>query len=108
MVTVEAYHTGAGFADPVFVPILTKEYQRTRSFLNGTHLQFDVADFSFAAKGFPSDSNYARWEPVTIESGFGDGIWVVDGEGFLAIAQDEHEGWIVCEWYHEVNAPQLF
>jgi hypothetical protein len=104
---VEAYHTGAGLADPVFVPI-TQSYPGTPAYLNGTQLQFDVNAFPFGTYGFPGDSNYARWEPVYIEAGYGSANWAVDGEGHLAILNEEHDGWIVCEWYHGVNIPQLF
>jgi hypothetical protein len=76
--------------------------------LNVTQLQFDVAGFSFCCPRFSLQRKLCRREPATIEIGFGDGTWIIDGAGHLAIAEDEHDGWIVCEWYHDVNAPQLF
>lgn len=102
-VPVEAYHTGAGEADPVFV-----NGTGSRAFLNGTNLQFDVSPYPFSVNAFPSDTNYARWEPVTITSGFGSGPWVNGGPDGLHVDQDESDGWLVCEWYHDDNAPQLF
>ncbi|KAF4631229.1 hypothetical protein G7Y89_g6904 [Cudoniella acicularis] len=100
---VVTWHTGAGFADPVFV-----NTTGSRSFLNGTNLQFDVSPYPFSALGFPSDTNYARWEPISIASGFGSGAWVFDQSGNLVIDNEEFDGWLVCEWYHGINAPQLF
>jgi len=100
---LEAYHTGAGFADPVF----TNE-TGTLAFLNGTNLQFDTSAFPFSAIGSPSDTNYARWEPVTIESGYGTGVWVNKGPDGIVIDEEEFDGWLVCEWFHGYNAPQLF
>jgi len=100
---VETYHTGAGMADPVFT-----NSTGSRAYLNGTNLQFDVSPYPFSANAFPSDTNYARWEPVTITSGYGSGPWVNNGPDGLQIDQEEFDGWIVCEWYHGINAPQLF
>jgi hypothetical protein len=100
---VEAYHTGAGFADPVFV-----EGAGSPAYLNGTNLQFDVSPYPFSANGIPADTNYARWEPIDITSGYGNGPWIIDGANGLTVDQEEHGGWLVCEWYHGVDAPQLF
>lgn len=104
---VEAYHTGAGMADPVFV-----QGAGTPAYLNGTQLQFDQSQYPLSANGFPSDTNYGRWEPVTITAGYGSGPWVNGGSQGLYIDQEEHDGWIVCEWSHTtgavLNAPQLF
>jgi len=101
--TIETYHTGAGLADPVFVPTPT-----SRAFLNDTNLQFDVNPYPFSLNAFPSDTNYARWEPTTITSGFGSGFFYDDGPNGIQVNNTEHDGWIVCEWYHDDNAPQLF
>lgn len=100
---MEAYHTGAGTADPVFV-----SGTGSPAYLNGTNLQFDVSQYAFSANGFPSDTNYARWEPITISSGYGSGPWINDGSNGLQVDQEEHDGWLVCEWFHDINAPQLF
>ncbi|TVY73476.1 hypothetical protein LSUE1_G007416 [Lachnellula suecica] len=102
---LEAYHTGAGLADPTFT---NETDARVPSFLNGTSLQFDVGDFPFSPNAYLGDSNYARWEPVTIGTGYSTG-WVNNATAGGLVVQDEaFAGWIVCEWYHGVNAPQLF
>lgn len=101
--SLEAWHTGAGTADPVFV-----SGTGSPAFLNGTNLQFDVSQFAFSADGFPSDTNYARWEPVTIGSGYGSGGWVNNGSAGIVQDNEEFDGWLVCEWFHGTNAPQLF
>ena len=100
---VEAWHTGAGEADPVFVSSTPSP-----AYLNGTNLQFDVSPYPFSANGLPSDTNYGRWEPVTITSGYGSGPWSNNGSFGLQVVAEESDGWLVCEWYHGANAPQLF
>ncbi|TVY45193.1 hypothetical protein LOCC1_G004580 [Lachnellula occidentalis] len=101
--SLEAWHTGAGFADPVFV-----NGTGTPAFLNGTHLQFDQNPYAFSALGSPSDTNYARWEPVGIQSGYGTGAWKSNGSDGWVVDAEEFGGWLVCEWFHGINAPQLF
>lgn len=100
---VETYHTGAGLADPVFSPTPT-----SRAFLNGTNLQFDVDAYPFSMNAFPSDTNYGRWEPVTLSSGYGSGDFVNEASAGIQVNDPEADGWIVCEWNHGDNAPQLF
>jgi len=100
---LEAWHTGAGTADPVFV-----QGAGTPAYLNGTQLQFDQSPFPLSANALPSDTNYARWEPVTISAGYGSGAWKNGGSAGLYIDDPEHDGWVVCEWVHGQNAPQLF
>lgn len=104
---VETYHTGAGMADPVFV-----ETPTSPAYLNGTNLQFDVNPYPFSLNAFPSDTNYARWEPTTITSGYGSGFFYNGGPDGIQVNQTESDGWIVCEWYHgggqSGGAPQLF
>jgi hypothetical protein len=104
---VQASHTGAGFADPIFVQNKT---DATPAFLNGTHLQFDVnvPGYPFSANGFPSDTNYARWEAIDITSGYGTGVWKNEGPDGLVVDNEEFDGWLVCEWFHGTDAPQLF
>jgi len=102
---LEAWHTGAGTADPVFVP---PSSLGSRAYLNGTSIQFDVSPYAFSLNGAPSDTNYARWEPITISSGYGSGEWFFDGSNGLQVRDEEHDGWLVCEWFHGINAPQLF
>jgi hypothetical protein len=103
--TVETYHTGAGPADPVFGPNTTNT---ARTYWNGTHLQFDVNAYPFSVSGFPSDTNYARWEPVSIVTGHGTGTRAIDTEEGIVVTEEEFGGWLVCEWFHGVDAPQLF
>jgi hypothetical protein len=100
---VQAWHTGAGEADPVFV-----SDSPSRAFLNGTSLQFDVGPYPFGVNALPFDDNYGRWEPVTITSGYGSGPWVNNGPDGLRVDAEESDGWLACEWYHGANAPQLF
>lgn len=90
-------------ADPVFV-----NDSPSPAFLNGTNLQFDVDAFPFGANGAPSDDNYGRWEAVTLVSGYGTGPWANNGDEGLTVDAEESDGWLVCEWYHGDNAPQLF
>jgi len=45
---LEAYHTGAGSADPVFT-----NGTGSRAYLNGTNLQFDVSPYPFSINAFP-------------------------------------------------------
>jgi hypothetical protein len=99
---VETYHTGAGMADPVFSPT------GSPAFLNDTNLQFDVNAFPFSAIASPGDTNYARWESVAIVTGYGSGGFVNAGTDGLESTNVEFGGWIVCEWFHGINAPQLF
>jgi len=101
---VEEYHTGAGLADPVFVA----SPGGSPVYLNNTNLQFDVEAFPFSADASPGDTNYARWEPVTIGSGYGSGGFVDSGVDGIESTNEEFGGWIVCEWFHDINAPQLF
>jgi hypothetical protein len=101
---VEAYHTGAGLADPVFVA----SPNGARAYLNNTNLQFDVYQFPFSADASPGDTNYARWEPVSISAGYGSGGFVNNRSSGIVSNNEEFGGWIVCEWFHGINLPQLF
>ena len=53
-------------------------------------------------------SLWPRWEPTTITAGYGSGSFYNDGASGIQVDNPEHDGWIVCEWYHGTNAPQLF
>ncbi|PQE26098.1 hypothetical protein CJF30_00000815 [Rutstroemia sp. NJR-2017a BBW] len=77
-------------------------------YYNGSSLQFDVSPYPFSINAFPSDQNYARWEPVTISSGYGSGDFVNEGSAGFQNKEEEADGWLVCEWFHGDNAPQLF
>jgi len=108
---VEAYHTGAGLGDPVFVPPYPTNSSSggSRAYLNSTNLQFDVGPYPFSANGSPGDTNYARWEPVTISAGYGSaGFEIFEAGKGIVQTNEEFDGWLVCEWYHGVNLPQLF
>jgi len=100
---LEAYHTGAATADPVFV-----NGTGSLAFLNGTNLQFDVSPYAFSMNGVPGVTNYARWEDIWIEVGYSNVNWTLDESDGSKILSQENGGWIVCEWYHDINAPQLF
>lgn len=93
-------------ADPVFVDPANNT--GSRMYFNNSQLQFDVSPYPFSINAFPSDTNYARWEPVTITSGYGSGKFVNEGSAGFQVDEEEADGWIVCEWYHGLNAPQLF
>ncbi|KAG4025372.1 hypothetical protein MFRU_059g00090 [Monilinia fructicola] len=103
---LEAWHTGAGMADPVFVD--PSNSTGSRMYFNSSQLQFDVSPYPFSINALPSDTNYARWEPVTITSGYGSGKFVNEGSAGFQVDDPEADGWVVCEWYHGLNAPQLF
>ncbi|KAK2624596.1 hypothetical protein QTJ16_005789 [Diplocarpon rosae] len=99
---IETYHTGAGLADPVF------NITGTRAFLNNTQLQFDANLFPFSLIANVGDTNYARWEPTSIGAGYGTAGFVDAGSKGIITNNAEFGGWLVCEWYHGVNLPQLF
>ncbi|TEY51371.1 hypothetical protein BOTCAL_0266g00030 [Botryotinia calthae] len=103
---LEAWHTGAGMADPVFVD--ASNNTGSRMYFNSSQLQFDVSPYPFSINAFPSDTNYARWEPVTITAGYGSGKFVNEGSAGFQVDEEEADGWVVCEWFHGLNAPQLF
>ncbi|RAH72026.1 uncharacterized protein BO66DRAFT_390506 [Aspergillus aculeatinus CBS 121060] len=100
---VYAYHTGAGFNDAV----LTSDTSRARAVtLNGTNAQFDLGTtFPWGFK-MGANTNYASWEPVQINVGYGDEGFSVNGTSLQWSEQNGFGGWLVCDWYH--NAPQLF
>ncbi|OJZ84264.1 hypothetical protein ASPFODRAFT_48267 [Aspergillus luchuensis CBS 106.47] len=100
---VYAYHTGAGFNDAV----LTSDVgTASPAFLNGTHTQFDLGtSFPWGFK-MGVQNNYAAWESVQINVGYGDDDFSIGSTGLEWSAQDGFGGWLVCDWYH--NAPQLF
>ncbi|KAE8152172.1 hypothetical protein BDV25DRAFT_151450 [Aspergillus avenaceus] len=100
---VYGYHTGAGFNDAV----LTSDVgTASPAFLNGTNVQFDL-DTPFPWGLYMiAQSNYASWEPVEINTGYGSSDFSVK-DGNLQWPEDQgFGGWLVCDWYH--NAPQLF
>jgi hypothetical protein len=100
---VQTYHTGAGTADPVFANVTSSP-----AFLNGTQLQFNAGDYPFSVVAGPGDDNYARWEPVTIDAGYGEGDFYIDSKLGIQLDSEEFGGWIECDWWHGDNYPQLF
>ncbi|KAA8650120.1 hypothetical protein EYZ11_010900 [Aspergillus tanneri] len=99
---VYAYHTAAGFNDAV----LTSDTKTANpAFLNNTHAQFALdTPFPWGFTMHPHN-NYAAWEPVEINTGYGDEGFTIDGNG-LQWSNSLFGGWLVCDWYH--NEPQLF
>ncbi|KAJ5794771.1 hypothetical protein N7457_001370 [Penicillium paradoxum] len=100
---VYAYHTGAGLNDAV----LTTDANKASSvYLNGTKAKFDLkSDLSWGVVA-TGNTNYASWQPITINAGAGsDGFSVKDNE-FQWSEDSGFGGWLICDWYH--NAPQLF
>ncbi len=49
---------------------------------------------------------------MIIASGYGGGDWTIVDDGYggeeLKAQDVESDGWLVCEWYHGDNLPQLF
>lgn len=76
-------------ADPVFFPTVDSA---SRSFLNGTNLQFDASPYPFAANGAPGDTNYARWEPITVTAGYGQGVFAIDAQSGIVTTDEEFGG----------------
>jgi hypothetical protein len=76
-------------ADPVFFPNVSSA---SRAFLNNTQLQFDNSPYPAAAIGFPGDTNYARWEPITINAGYGGEGWKFKSGKGLIIDNEEFDG----------------
>ncbi|OWP05450.1 hypothetical protein B2J93_7651 [Marssonina coronariae] len=99
---IVTYHTGAGLADPVF------NVTGTRAFLNNTQLQFDAGSFPFSLIASVGDTNYARWEPTSVRAGYGTSGFVDAGSKGIITNDAEFGGWLVCEWFHGTNLPQLF
>jgi len=102
--SLETYHTVASNADPVFV-----NGTGTPAILNGTHLQFDNGSPApTALNAIPDDETNVRWVPVSFSAGYGETDWVFEGGDGFQVQDGEAGGWIVCEWSHGINAPQLF
>jgi hypothetical protein len=100
---VYAYHTGAGFNDAV---LTSDEDTASTAFLNGTYTQFDFeTPFPWGFNPIPV-TNYAQWEPVEINVGYGAEGFFINSTGLQWSEQQGFGGWLVCDWYH--GAPQLF
>ncbi|KAI9372751.1 hypothetical protein BJX61DRAFT_424483 [Aspergillus egyptiacus] len=100
---VYGYHTGAGLNDAVLTP---DRDTASTAFLNGTRLQFDY-NSTFPYGMLPVGvTNYAAWQYVQINIGYGTQDFFVNGTGLQWSERNGFGGWLVCDWYH--NAPQLF
>ncbi|KAL4804009.1 hypothetical protein BDV18DRAFT_143663 [Aspergillus unguis] len=100
---VYGYHTGAGLNDAV----LTKDVgTASAGYLNGTSVQFDLGTtfpWGLSPQGV---TNYAAWQFVNINAGYGQEGFSVNSTGLQWSKEMGFGGWLVCDWYH--NAPQLF
>ncbi|KKY13453.1 hypothetical protein UCRPC4_g06973 [Phaeomoniella chlamydospora] len=88
---LEAYHTGAGFNDATLNSFDTA----AKAFLNGTNLQFDLGQGDEYPWGLVlyADTNYAAWDPVEVNVGYGTGSFaIVDNK--LVWSDEEFLGWI--------------
>lgn len=102
------YHTGAALADAVFT---TRRSEAAVVFLNHTNFQFDLPglDYPFSLSAPEGYSNYARWAPTGIEAGYGGGGFRLDAtKGVVGVKDGIAAGWVVCQWSHGKNVPQLF
>ncbi|MCJ1310812.1 hypothetical protein MMC25_004479 [Agyrium rufum] len=121
---LQGYHTGAGFNDVVLVPESVGSL--AKFFLNNTHQEADLGSAFPWGLVLGNDDNYAGWELVQLNAGYGDsGFYFNNTDGlFNAVAGaqglkfnsayqygegikfNEFGGWLVCDWYH--GLPQLF
>ncbi|KAL4889870.1 hypothetical protein BDV59DRAFT_185653 [Aspergillus ambiguus] len=100
---VYGYHTAAGQNDAVLTPDVKTA---SPAFMNGSHVQFALdTPFPWGLVMHLSN-NYAAWEPVMIDAGYGQDEFSVDGTGLQWSKEQGFGGWLVCDWYH--NEPQLF
>ncbi|KAJ0422621.1 hypothetical protein BJY00DRAFT_71391 [Aspergillus carlsbadensis] len=100
---VYGYHTGAGLNDAVLTPDVGTA---SKAFMNGTNVQFDF-NSNFPWGLYPIGvTNYAAWQFVELNVGYGAGDFSVNSTGLQWSEQKGFGGWLVCDWYH--NAPQLF
>ncbi|KAJ5948749.1 hypothetical protein N7454_002056 [Penicillium verhagenii] len=98
-----SYHTGAGLSDGVLDSNATVA---TKFSLNGTVASADLGTNFPWGLTVAGDTNYAAWEPVTINAGASETGFAISNGNFVWSSDDGFAGWLVCPWYH--NAPQLF
>ncbi|KAJ5100364.1 hypothetical protein N7456_006416 [Penicillium angulare] len=98
-----SYHTGAGLSDGVFSSNATAAPKFS---LNGTTAYADLGTSFLWGVEVNGDTNYAAWEPVTINAGQGEAEFAIQDGNFVYSEEQGFAGWLVCPWYH--NAPQLF
>jgi len=99
---VESYHTGAGASDAVLAPGLNSS---AIFFLNGTNAQYDAGTPFPWGINLAGDVNYAGWEFVTLNPGYGSGNFFINSTG-LQFTGGQFGGWLACDWWH--GLPQLF
>ncbi|KAF9884395.1 hypothetical protein FE257_001795 [Aspergillus nanangensis] len=99
---VYGYHSAAGMNDAV---LSGNVEDASPAFMNGTYVQFDL-DTPFPWGLVMSQVNYASWEPVQINAGYGQDGFFTNSTGLQWETEVGFGGWLVCDWYH--NAPQLF
>ncbi|OJJ46573.1 hypothetical protein ASPZODRAFT_132641 [Penicilliopsis zonata CBS 506.65] len=100
---VEAYHTGAGLNDAV---LTSSTATAAKAFLNETYLEFDLGTPFSWSFSMGADTNYAAWEFVEINAGYGTTGFSLNDTGVQWSEADGFGGWLVCDWWH--GAPQLF
>ncbi|KAN0086351.1 hypothetical protein V8E54_000039 [Elaphomyces granulatus] len=100
---VGANHTGSTSFDAVLMPELTSS---ATFFLNGSNIQYDSGRSIPWGIDLAGDENYAQWESVTINAGYGTRGFIIDLSTGLKWIDAEFGGWLVCDWWH--GAAQLF
>ncbi|KAJ5785799.1 uncharacterized protein N7503_011011 [Penicillium pulvis] len=98
-----SYHTGAGLSDGVLDSNATVA---PKFWLNGTTAYADLGTDYPWGMTVAGDTNYAAWEPVTINAGGGETGFAISNGNLVWSTDEGFAGWLVCPWYH--NAPQLF
>ncbi|KAJ5760012.1 hypothetical protein N7520_007168 [Penicillium odoratum] len=98
-----SYHTGAGLSDGV---LDSNASVGTKFSLNGTTTYADLGTTFSWGLSVAGDTNYAAWEPVTINAGTSESGFTISNGNFVWSTDLGFAGWLVCSWYH--NAPQLF
>ncbi|KAG7008898.1 hypothetical protein G7Y79_00004g014820 [Physcia stellaris] len=99
---VWAYHTGAGLNDAV---LGSKDYARP-AYLNNSVQVFDLGTEFPWSFTLASDTNYAGWEPVSIDVGYGTSGLFLNASGLQWTEYGGFGGWLACDWFH--GLPQLF
>lgn len=100
---VSGYHTGAGENDVTLESIDVASV----GFLNGTNQQFNYDDDYPWGMVMDIYDNYAEWEFVAINGGYGSAGFFFNETGLQYNPEDGgFAGWLACDWWHGV--PQLF
>ncbi|KAI9697997.1 MAG: hypothetical protein M1836_004350 [Candelina mexicana] len=85
---LSAYHTGAGLNDATLGPD-----HGIRGFLNGTRQRFDLGTEFLWGLSLASNFNYAGWQFVYVNSGYGSDAMVLNGSG-LVQTYGQFGGWL--------------